>query len=321
MVKIMEKALRLTGRILLGIVWVTAVLLLASFVNNKTRSVLEKKYLDNQIYGQKVEVDGADMSVYVAGEGEHTLVFMAGAGDPAPILGYKSFIDRFEKDYKVVVIEKFGYGYSDETDGPRDVGTRVRQDREALKAAGVEGPYVLCPHSYSGLETVYWAQSFPDEVEAIIGLDMAVPASYDMYDEESIRSQAPSYFWNRVGREAGIVRLIAVNSIPDGYSDDEVNSYMALVCTRYCNKTVEREGNYLISDRTLIESKKMPDVPTLLIISDGTIADGWIDLTNAYASSISDVTTVQLNCGHSVYRYEPDKCGNAMREFLNGLEK
>ena len=30
----------------------------------------------------------------------------------------------------------------------------------------------------SGLEALYWAQKYPDEVSAIIGLDMAVPEYY-----------------------------------------------------------------------------------------------------------------------------------------------
>lgn len=31
----------------------------------------------------------------------------------------------------------------------------------------------------SGIEALYWAQQYPEEVEAIIGLDMAVPEYYD----------------------------------------------------------------------------------------------------------------------------------------------
>jgi pimeloyl-ACP methyl ester carboxylesterase len=64
----------------------------------------------------------------------------------------------------------------------------------------------------------------------------------------------------------------------------------------------------------------MPDVPTLLIVSDGTIDEGWIGFENDYAAQITDVTTVQLDCGHSVYINEPDKCEEAMRDFLAGLE-
>ena len=37
--------------------------------------------------------------------------------------------------------------------------------------------YVLIQSS--GLEALYWAQKYPDEVSAIIGLDMAVPSYYE----------------------------------------------------------------------------------------------------------------------------------------------
>ena len=67
----------------------------------------------------------------------------------------------------------------------------LRQDREALKKAGVEAPYILCPHSASGLEAISWAAQYPNEVEAIIGLDMAVPEQFDYQigDFDSVKTQ------------------------------------------------------------------------------------------------------------------------------------
>ncbi len=94
-------------------------------------------------------------------------------------LHFKPLTDRLKEDVKVVIIEKFGYGYSDEIDGDRTVDIITEQDREALLAAGVEGKYILCPHSASGFEAMYWANHYPDEVEAIIGLDMGIPEEYD----------------------------------------------------------------------------------------------------------------------------------------------
>lgn len=40
---------------------------------------------------------------------------------------------------------------------------------------------MLCPHSMSGIEALYWVQQYPEEIEAIIGLDMAVPEAYENY--------------------------------------------------------------------------------------------------------------------------------------------
>ena len=140
--------------------------------------------------GEYVEVDGHNMNLLIEGDGEKTLVFLAGAGTPSPILDFKPLTDRLKDDYKVVIIEKFGYGYSDEIDGERTVDIITEQDRQALSKAGVEAPYILCPHSASGLETMYWANHYPDEVEAIIGLDMGVPEEYDYMgaDWDNLRS-------------------------------------------------------------------------------------------------------------------------------------
>lgn len=40
------------------------------------------------------------------------------------------------------------------------------------------------PHSMSGIEALYWAREYSDEVSGIIGLDMSVPESYYVHDIE-----------------------------------------------------------------------------------------------------------------------------------------
>lgn len=317
----MKKALKVTAKVLLILIAVIIVFLLGVFIFNQVMRSNEKTLLENQQIGQFVEVDGHNMNIFVSGEGEHTLVFMAGSGggSSSPIMTYKPFAQRFD-GCKVVIIEKFGYGFSDGFDGSRDVETRVRQNREALKAAGVEGSYILCPHSYSGLEAIYWAQNYPDEIEAIIGLDMAVPRSYDSYDEELIKFVNSSDSFKRMLRDTGLLRLFVGGTLPKEFTDEEKKLITALMCSTYGNETAANETNCIISDIEAIDSKSVPDVPTLLIISDGTIAEGWIDFGTDYAASISEVTTVQLDCGHSVHKHEPDMCENAMREFIANLE-
>lgn len=315
----MKKALKVIVKVLLVLLALILVFLLGVFIFNKIMLSKEKTLLENQQIGQLVEVDGRNMSVFVSGEGEHTLVFMAGSGATSPIISYKPFAERFD-DCKTVIIEKFGYGFSDGFDGPRDVETRVRQDREALKKAGVDGPYILCPHSYSGLEAVYWAQNYPDEIKAIIGLDMAVPRSYDVYDEEIINSVNSSNSLKRTIRNMGIVRFFVGGALSKDFTEEEKKLVTAIMCSTSANQTASDETNYIISDIKIIDSKNVPDVPTLLIISNGTIADGWIDFEMDYASSLTNATTVQLDCGHSVYKYEPQRCEEAMREFIESLD-
>ena len=256
----------------------------------------------------------------MSGEGDHTLIFLAGSGATAPVLDFIPFANCFENSCRIVIAEKFGYGFSDEYEGSRDVDTRVRQYRQALKASGVEGPYILCPHSYSGLESIYWAQNYPEEVEAIIGLDMAVPRAYDSFDEKIISDIKTNNSFKRTLNNLGIARLMVGGFLPKD-EPAEVRALIKSVILRgYCNKTMSAESDYIFSDIKALDSKPVPDVPTLLIVSDGTVAEGWIDFQKDYASELTDASTLFLTCGHSVYNLEPEACEKAMREFIEHLK-
>ena len=115
-------------------------------------------------YENKVEVNGTKLNVYTEGEGKVTIVFMAGNGVTCPVLEYKPLYSRMSEKYRIVVIEKPGYGFSEGMKSQRLLEKLVAEDREALEKAGIKPPYVLAPHSYSGFEAIYWANTYPKEV-------------------------------------------------------------------------------------------------------------------------------------------------------------
>ena len=125
--------------------------------------------------GEKVEVNGTKLNVYSEGSGDVTIVFMAGNGVTCPVLEYKPVYRRMSVKYRIAVIEKAGYGFSGSAETPRTIENLVSEDREALRKAGIEPPYVLAAHSYSGFEAVYWANTYPDEVKAVLSMDMGIP--------------------------------------------------------------------------------------------------------------------------------------------------
>lgn len=153
--------------------------------------------------GRIVDVNGHNMSVYMEGSGEETLVFMSGGGTCSPILDFKSLYSLLSDKYRIVVVEKLGYGFSDVVDTERNLEAILDDTRSALKAAGINGPFVLCPHSMSGLEALYWAQKYPEEVSAIIGLDIAVPEYYD-----SMAINMPLMRVSQCASAMGITRVI-----------------------------------------------------------------------------------------------------------------
>ncbi|MFJ6209172.1 alpha/beta fold hydrolase [Lysinibacillus sp. NPDC092081] len=100
--------------------------------------------------GKMIEVNGHQMHVYIEGNGKETLVFMSGGGTSSPVLDFKSLYSLLSDKYKIVVVEKAGYGFSDITDSDRDINTILQETRDSLLKSGVEGPYILFPHSMSG---------------------------------------------------------------------------------------------------------------------------------------------------------------------------
>lgn len=202
-----------------------------------------------------MEVDGHKMNVYVEGSGDQTLVFMSGGGTCSPILDFKSLYSKLSDKYRIVVVEKFGYGFSDVIDEERNIDTILENTRTALQEAGIEGPYVLCPHSMSGLEALYWAQNYPEEIFAIIGLDMAVPGYY-----ESMNINIPVMKVAEWAARAGITRLIPGISESDAIkygtlTEQEKEIYRAVFFNRTATTTMINECKAVKENAKKVERK------------------------------------------------------------------
>jgi len=130
--------------------------------------------------GYMVEVNDEMMHVYLAGENEEAplLVFLPGQTISPPVYGFKPLYSLLVEDYRIAVVEPFGFGYSDITDVPRDIDVVIAEMREALYYLGETGPFILIPHSMGGLDALRWAQRYPEEVAGIVGINMAHPAMW-----------------------------------------------------------------------------------------------------------------------------------------------
>ena len=61
--------------------------------------------------------------------------FLSGAGIASPILDFKNLSDSLSKKYKVVVVERAGYGFSEDSDRSRDVMEVLSETRQAFGAS------------------------------------------------------------------------------------------------------------------------------------------------------------------------------------------
>ncbi len=313
----MKKGIKMT-LIILGVV---ILLFLAIFINHQIRLKKEAKLLTP--IGQLVEVAGHKMNIYIEGEGEQTIVFLSGGGTCSPVLDFKSLYSLLSDDYKVVVVEKFGYGFSDVVDKERDVASVLADTRAALAAAGVEGPYILCPHSMSGIEALYWAQQYPDEVSAIVGLDMAVPGAYEDYKMNNLALKL-----SQLAARMGIIRLLpgVAESEAMKYgtlTEEEKEIYKAVFFSRTATTTMMNEVSSIKENAKTVENAGIPQVPMLLFVSNGTGTgweqEAWRNYQKDYIKEVSNGKLVELNCSHYVHDHEYELIAEEMREFISAL--
>ncbi|WP_245816460.1 alpha/beta fold hydrolase [Rhodococcus maanshanensis] len=207
-----RRVLRMVGRMFVGLVALVVVAVAVSAGIHRWQTPRDKAAIEAAIGSDHryVEVDGRRMSVAVQGSGPRTIVLMPGLGTPAPILGFAPLARRLAGKNTVVTVEYFGLGLSDGTDAPRTSEAIVDETRAALRELGLDGPYVLMPHSISGLYAMWWATHHPDEVAAVVGLDD------ERYTSEGAKDDPDWPSWmSGVNAVGGTRDLIALDTSAD----------------------------------------------------------------------------------------------------------
>lgn len=300
--------------ILIGIIFI-------SFINHHIQ--LKKEEALFHPTGKLVEVNGNHMHVYSEGAGEETLVFMSGGGTSSPLLDFKSLYSLFSDTYKVVVIEKAGYGFSDVTTTPREIDIILSETKDALEKAEIEGPFILFPHSMSGIEALHWAQIYPNEVKGIVGLDMAIPAGY-----EDLKINMPILQLGSFAATIGITRWIPNISESDAMkygtlTDEEKELSEVIFYRRTSTKNMINEVKNIKANAKKVLEAGLPSVPMLLFSSngEGTGLDGasWIELQHDFNSKIKNSTLIELESSHYVHSIAYDYIAKESKVFINSL--
>ncbi len=318
----MKKALKIVGKIFLGLLILIAVFLIIITIYNQIMLKKEDKLLDSYP-GERVEVDGHKLNVYVEGEGEQTLVFLPPSADTSPVFTFKPLYTQLSDEYRCAVVERFGYGMSDVIDDDRDFETIVKQDREALQKSGVEAPYILCPYSMSGIEALTWAQLYPDDVAGIVGIDMAFPESYD---DTNTDISGEVRLISAV-KATGLIRLfVGDDKFPDTDSPEDIKLERALVCRNFLNKCHVSEAENIKASVKRITDGEKPDVPMYLYLTNGegtgSSEEEWQGFAKSYTEGMADVRSESFDCGHSeIITKNHEQLIKGIREFAEGLGK
>lgn len=322
----MKKFLKKIGIIFIVIILFILFVMLISFGNHKIKVKKEEKLFKTN--GKIVEVNNHNINVYISGNSNSdiTLVFMSGAGTCSPTLDFKTLYSLFENDYQIAVVEKAGYGFSDISDIDRDIDTILFETRESLNKAGVKSnKYILFPHSMSGIEALYWANKYPDEIKGIVGLDPAVPKAY-----ENMKINSLLFNLAKIGADIGLTRFIPsiVNSssaIKDGkLTDEEKELYRIIFYRRTATISMLNETKSIKENAKKLEKIDTTDVPMLFFASngDGTgySKEEWRKFIIDYIDSKQNGNYKILDCSHYVHNIEYQTIYEESLNFINKIQ-
>lgn len=259
------------------------------------RISLEKEQASLTPMGKTVLFNGHQMNVYVQGEGSETIVFLSGAGIASPILDFKNVSDSLSKKYKIVVVERAGYGYSEDSNQSRDVMEVLSETRQALSQANVKGPFIILSHSMASLESLAWQEKYPDEVKTLVGLDWALPASYEnLKQNQALITVA---FWSS---KIGLLRYFPESFYIKNPTliESERKQYKLLAYKQLMSQAMLHESQMVKENAKNVPSNINPKIPTLLLVSNGQGTNfgqsEWQHFSEKFASEQSNVQVVYM---------------------------
>lgn len=172
-------------RILTGLLVFLALLVGTIFAGGAiVRARIEAKYPPP---GRLVDVGGYKLHLYCEGEGDPTVIILAGSG--APSMYYWLIQNEAAKTTRVCTYDRAGNGWSEEGSGDLSPTGQVDDLKALLTNAGIQPPYILAGHSYGGYIARLYAQAYPQETTALVMIDSAHEDQWTSFPQ-SIRESA-----------------------------------------------------------------------------------------------------------------------------------
>ncbi|MBQ9894070.1 MAG: alpha/beta hydrolase [Ruminococcus sp.] len=282
-------------------------------------------------YGITAKVGKTDINVYTEGKGDITIIFMAGSGVGCPGLEYKPIYRRMSDKYRIAVVEKAGYGLSGKAKTARTVENLVEEGRAALKSLNIEPPYILAPHSYSGFEAIWWANTYPEEVKAVLGIDMGFPnmmkaqAKEIPHEKKKKMVEKTRALMQKIAKRGLLDKLtrnktVNASGLMTGseLTEEEKKTYEEVYYNNIASEAVFEESILAEENAKKAENTGYLRCPACFVVSNmksPVKSMTWQQAAKNYADQCN-AEVHMLNEGHMMYAKIPDKLTDIYKKFL-----
>lgn len=275
-------------------------------------------------YGERVQIEAGTINVSRSGGSGPTLVLLSGLGTGAPALDFAPLV-RELPGYRTVVVEGFGYGFSDTDVRPRTIENIAEELHSALAALSITGPYVLVGHSIAGFTTLYYANKYPSEVSAVIGIDPSVSTAAAPPAGPAAPADAPASgnFWERLPSTIGLVRWAAALGLADpdssSYTPSEIAQTRMLTSWNFGNAAVTDETNRVGENAAKLHGLKYPsELPVLQFLAQDTMDSrpDWLSLHERQLDNVARHKLVILDGPHYLHWTKAPEMAKEIDAFL-----
>ena len=315
------------GKVLLVLAIAFVALLAGLFIFHKIKHSADMKFLAEQGYYNPVSVGDYSMNVAKFGNenGKGNIVVLSGMGAGMAV-EIRPSLKELEDEYQFIYVGRRGWDASDDTKEDRSVEAIVEECRKALKASGIEAPYILMAHSMGGTYASYWVSKYPEEVKVFINID----GTYvEAMSEEEMNRKAGSTLLYKVGVNLGLgdILLPVLLRNDSGLSKDEWRIYCVLQQMSISSDAVEMEGAEINRNRnTTWNALAETDVPKLYISArHGDLSDPESEEANKkellpYLNKMGNYEIAYLPGSHFIYKTEPEECRKYIKNYLDSIE-
>ncbi|PNI07313.1 alpha/beta hydrolase [Arthrobacter sp. AFG7.2] len=293
-------------------------LILVSTAVNQVMERAEKSTIP--AYGERIAVAGGSLNVYRTGRAGQPIVLLSGLGTSAPALDFMPLI-RELGGFEVVVVEGFGYGYSDMAGPPRTNENISTELHEVLARLGIRQPYVLAGHSIAGFYMLDYANRYRTEVSAVVGIDATIPKPGD----EPVPEPEPGFSWERALAATGVVRAVTflapglVNPDGDAYTEDELHRMRLMYSWNFGSPAVADETARIANNAEALRGVTYPDeLPVLAFVADEK-SDSTATKTASAQNLLKNVKrhqVVLLEANHYLHWTQSRRMAEEIRSFL-----
>jgi pimeloyl-ACP methyl ester carboxylesterase len=274
-----------------------------------------------QPYGHLVTLPGGGkVNTSVSGAGVETFVIMPGYGAVSPVLEFAPLVDDLDDHATVVVVEPFGYGYSDrQTKAPRTLENITTELHQTLAALHVHQPYTLVAHSIGGLYALDYVNRFPGEVRAVVSIDGS-PAI------DKVASEASASRWMRLWTISGVTRLVSagnpallVQAPADSYSPQVRREMRTLALRDDATPALVEEGHRMGQNVNAAKGLSFPaKLPVLTFLAQNNIDNvpEWLPAHQAQLKGLAHSKLVVIDDSHYLHYHHSPEIADAVRAFL-----